>query len=111
MNFLSYNYCVLATPEEILAFYRILSTELVDVIFLQETLGLVEAITRLLETMLLGWLFHALDVNGHSGGVVIGYNTGTIKLCSIWGGTGHIGTDIYSSELGANIRLINVYGP
>lgn len=61
--------------------------------------------------MLPGWSFHALDVNGHSGGIALGFNSRTIKLCNIWGGIGHIGADIFSSELGTKIKLVNVYGP
>lgn len=61
--------------------------------------------------MLLGWLVHALDVNRRSRGVEMGYSTRTIKLCNIWGGTSHIGANIYSFELVTDVRLINVYGP
>jgi len=41
---------------------------------------------------------------------VMGYITRTLKLCNIWGGTGHIGGDIYSSKFGTYIGLINVHG-
>lgn len=61
--------------------------------------------------MLLGWSFQALDVNGRSGGIALGYNPRSINLCNIWGGMGYIGANIYSFELGIDIRLINVYGP
>jgi hypothetical protein len=61
--------------------------------------------------MLLGWSFLALDANGRSGGIALGYNTRSINLFNSWGGSGHIGADIFSADLGIEIRLINVYGP
>jgi len=57
------------------------------------------------------WSFQALNINGHSGGVALGYNSRSIILYNIWGGIGHIGEINFSSELDINIRLINVYGP
>lgn len=48
---------------------------------------------------------------GYSGGIALGYKSHSIKMCNIWGGIGHIGLNIFSSELGTNIRLVNVYGP
>jgi len=91
MKLLSYNFHGLASPEnkkkkQQLAFRRLLSIERVDVIFLQETLGLAETISHLLESMLPGWHFHALDVHERSGGIMMGYNSRTIKLCNICGG-------------------------
>ena len=41
----------------------------------------------------------------------MGFNPMNIKLCKIWGGSSYIGADIYSSNLGIDIILINVYGP
>ncbi len=111
MKLLSSNFQGIASPEIKLALRRLLKFEHIDVVFLQETLGLAEAITHHLESMLPGWFFQALDVNGHSGGIVLGYNPRSIKLCNIWGDIEYIGADIFSFDLGTNIRLINVYGP
>jgi len=57
------------------------------------------------------WHFQAIDVNGHSSGIALGYNPCSIKLISTWGGIGFTGADTFSTELGTDIRLINVYGP
>lgn len=48
---------------------------------------------------------------GRSRGLALGYNPQTIKLSSAWGGKGLIGIEIFSSELGMDLRVINVYGP
>lgn len=53
-----------------------------DIIFLQETLGKVEQVTPVLLSINLGWCFHALDVNGHYGGIALGINTCSINLIS-----------------------------
>lgn len=109
MKLFSYNCRGLASPDKKLAFCRLLSIEQVDVIFLQETLGLTEPITHLLESILPIWNFNSLDVNGRSEGIVMGYNTRTIKMNNIWGGSGFIGVDLYTSDLGNELPIINVY--
>lgn len=84
---------------------------MVDVLFLQETLGQASVITHLLETWLPGWTFHSLDANGRTGGSATGINSCFIRICNIWGSIGHIEVDIYSSELDSELRIINIYGP
>eukprot|EP00253_Pinus_taeda_P017821 PITA_17821 len=56
-------------------------------------------------------MLHVVDVNGCSGGIALGFNSRNINLCNIWGGIRHIGVDIYSSKLGSDIIILNVYGP
>jgi len=111
MKLLSFNCQGLAIHRKKLALHSFLLTKLVDVLFLQETLGLAKAITLLLKSCPPGWSFQSLDVNGRLGGIALGINSCTIKSCNIWGGIGHIGADIYSSDLRTYIRIINVYGP
>lgn len=79
-------------------------------VLLQETLGATDTISPLLESMLPGWHFQAIDVNNRSRGIALGYNPRLIKLNGTWGGIGFIGVDIYSTDLGSEIRLLNVYG-
>lgn len=94
-----------------LSLHILLSSEQIDVIFLQETLGLANVITHLLESWLPRCIVEALDVNGWLGGMALGINSRSIKFCNIWGSFGHMGVDIYSPKLGTKIRIINVYGP
>eukprot|EP00253_Pinus_taeda_P005582 PITA_05582 len=58
-----------------------------------------------------GWLFSALDSSGRSGGLAIGYNPASIKALGTWGGPGFLGLDLFSADLGTNLRVINIYGP
>jgi len=73
-------------PEKKLALRRLLKHELIDFVFLQEALRLADVVSHILESMLHGWSFQALDVNGRYGGIALGYNPHSIKLCKIWGG-------------------------
>lgn len=43
--------------------------------------------------------------------MAIGINPRSIKMDSTWGGAGFIGLDIFSAELGMNLRVVNVYAP
>lgn len=52
-----------------------------------------------------------MDVVGRSGGLAIGYNPRSIRVDASWGGSGFMGIDIFSTELGKNLRIVNVYGP
>lgn len=45
------------------------------------------------------------------GGIALGINTHSIKPISLWGGPWFLGMDIFSSELGRNLRIVNVYAP
>jgi len=80
-------------------------------VFLQETMGASDTISPILESMFPGWHFQDVDVNGPSGGITLGYNSHLIKVNSTSGGIEFIGVDIYSTQLGSEIRILNVYGP
>ena len=58
----------MASPAKKLAFRRLLEIEMVDIIFLQETLAPSDQIIPALEALALGWHFKALDVHGQFGG-------------------------------------------
>jgi len=111
MKLFSFNCCGMASPDEKLALKRLFAIELVDIIFLQETLGPTSSITHLLESWLPGWTFHSLDAMGRSEGLTLGTCNHTIKTLRVWGGRGCLGADIYSPTLEAKFRIINVYGP
>ncbi len=48
---------------------------------------------------------------GRSGGLALGINPRTIHLKASWGGAGFVGMDIFSSELGMDLKIVNIYGP
>lgn len=73
MKWLSFHYRGLASRTKKLALKRLLDTEPSDIVFLQETLGKAEQISQILHSMLPGWCFYALYVNGRSGGYSIGH--------------------------------------
>ena len=62
MKWLSLNCHGLANPTKRLAFKRLMEAKWVDVLFLQETLGLIDMVIPMLESLVQGWKFHALDV-------------------------------------------------
>lgn len=64
MEWLSFNCRGLARSAKKLALRRLIVFKRFDVIFLKETLGISDQIVSLLEAMILGWTFHALDVRG-----------------------------------------------
>lgn len=109
MKWISFNCRDLAIPSKKLALKRLLDLEPCDIIFLQETLGMAEKITLVLHSLKPGWSFHALDVLGRSGGIALGVNSHSIKPISAWGGHGYLGMDIFSTELGKNICIVNIY--
>lgn len=111
MKWLSLNSRGMASLAKKLAFKRLLENEWVGVIFLQETLGLIDLVILVFESLILGWKFHALDIRGQSGGIAFGFNPRVVRILKIWGGVSFIGADIFSSELGKELRLINMYGP
>eukprot|EP00253_Pinus_taeda_P023209 PITA_23209 len=94
-----------------LALKRLITSQPIDNILLQETLGPADSISTALSAIAPGWLFSALDSSGRSGGLAIGYNPTTIKALGIWGGQGFLGLDLFSADLGTNLRVINIYGP
>lgn len=111
MKIISFNCQGIASPHKKLDLRRLLSSALVDIIFLEETLCSAEILITLLNSWMLNWTFHALDATGRSGGIAIGVSNKTIDLRNIWGGRGYIGADIYSFSLETYLRIMNVYGP
>jgi len=101
----------MASASKKLALHRLFDIEPIDMILLQETLGDVDHIYRALLSLKHGWHFHCLYAMGRSRGLAIGYNPRTIKALSAWGGSGFIGMDIFSAELGLNLWIVNIYGP
>lgn len=108
---LSFNCRDLASPSKKLALKRLLGSEPCDIIFLQETLSRFEHIVRTLLAIMPGWKFQASDVVGRSRGIALGVNPRTIKVIYAWGGHRFLGMDIFSTEIGRNLRIMNIYAP
>jgi len=111
MKFISFNCRGLASTPKKLALKRLFEVENPDIIFLQETLGSEEDCIRALASVGTKWKFIASDVMGRSEGLALGYNPISIRLESSWGGQGFLGADIFCSDLGCLLRIINIYGP
>jgi len=111
MKCLSFNCRGLASASKKLALKRLYESSPVDIMLLQETLGLAESITAALSSIFPGWQFTAMDSTGRSGGLAIGFNPATIKALGSWGGPGFLGFDLFSADLGTTLRVINIYGP
>ena len=111
MKLMSFNYRGLAGPVKKSAFIRVLTLEHPDVIMLQETLGVGEAVKEKLESWLPGWSFVTLDVRGRSGGLAVGWRKCCVKLVNAWGLDSVLGLELFSEELGLLLSMINVYGP
>lgn len=111
MKLLSFNCRGLASPPKKLALRLLFESGSVDIIYLQETLGLVDHIILVLHSIKPIWHFQALDIMGQLGGLALGINPCTIHLKASWCGVGFIGMDIFSSELGMELKIFNIYGP
>lgn len=85
--------------------------EKMDVIFLQETLGVGETIINMFKALLPGWTFHALDAHGRFNGCAMGINNISMKFENIWGRVVVLAIDAFSIHLGHTLRLVNIYGP
>jgi hypothetical protein len=68
MKILSLNCRGLASPTKKSSLKRLITVHNPDIIFLQETMGISEIVTRALEALLPGWSFVAIDAKGCSGG-------------------------------------------
>lgn len=65
----------------------------------------------MLQGLLPGWEFTALDANGHSGGLAVGIRGGRIKILNQWGMKQVMGIECQSSDFAFPITIINIYGP
>lgn len=79
MKILLFNYKGIVRPDKKLALHRLISSDSLDIIFLQGTLGSADDITCTLEHSLPGWKFSRLDAQGRSGGLALDINSRSIK--------------------------------
>lgn len=107
----SWNCRGLASKPKKLALRELVLNSKSDVILLQETLGKGEEVVSMLKGLLPGWVFSALDAEGHSGGLAVGIREGRIKVRNQWGMKQVMGIECQSTEFAFSFTIINVYGP
>lgn len=111
MIILSYNNRGLASLPKKLALKELVRTNKPDILLIQEMLGKGEEVIGWLIKLFPGWTFHAIDANGHSGGVALGYNAKVLREISSWGSENVLAVELYSNELCIPFHILNVYGP
>jgi exonuclease III len=111
MRILSFNCRGLANPSKKSSLRRLVEQSSPEVILLQETLGDSVSVVKALETLFPGWMFAAVDARGRSGGLATGWKKRNCKLESVWGFVSGIGLTLFSTDLGRNLTVINIYGP
>eukprot|EP00253_Pinus_taeda_P014508 PITA_14508 len=65
----------------------------------------------MLNSLLPGWAFTALDASGHSGGLAIGIKECRVKILSHWGLKNVLGMEVLSPDFPIPLTIVNVYGP
>eukprot|EP00253_Pinus_taeda_P025512 PITA_25512 len=65
----------------------------------------------MLNSLLSGWVFTALDASGHSGGLAIGIKEYRVKTLSHWGLKNVLGMEVLSPDFPIPLTIVNVYGP
>lgn len=111
MKGFSFNCRGLANPDKKLALKRLCLSYNLDFLMLQETLGDGQLIHNSLKNFVPDWRFFYLDARGRSGGLALGFNSRTVKICNAWGGQGFLGADITSNSPLISLRIINIYRP
>ena len=108
---LSWNCRGLTSKPKKLALKELISRYNPDLVFLQETLGRGVDLEPVLNSLLPGWTFAALDAEGHSGGLAIGCRDGRLKILSFWGMQNVMGMEVIYPDFDFSFVVVNVYGP
>jgi exonuclease III len=101
MKILSFNCRGLANPAKKSSLKRLVVVIDLDVIFLQETMGVSELVVASLESLFPGWSFVAVDAKGRSGGLATGWSLKRCNCERIWGFESGIGLNIFSVRAGS----------
>ena len=72
MTIMSFNCRGLVGPHKRSTLKRVVVLECLDIILLQETMGVGEVVKARLESWFASWNFETLDVRGHFGGLDFG---------------------------------------
>jgi exonuclease III len=92
MKLISFNYRGVASVSKKYSLKRLIESNQLDLILLQEMMGESSEVTAMLEKLLKNWNFSSMDARDYSGGLASGWNHGTIKVANLWGfdsGMGH----------------------
>eukprot|EP00253_Pinus_taeda_P016222 PITA_16222 len=111
MILLSWNCRGLASKPKKLALKELVSRYNLDILFLQETLGRSLEVESVLRISFPGWVFHAIDAEGHLGGLAIGVREGRLQINSLWGMAHVLGMEVFSLEMGFPFLVLNIDGP
>ena len=94
MKIMSFNCRGLTNPFKKLSLGRLIDLNRLDIVLLQETLGLNVEVYSILETLLPGLKFVANDVCGRSGGLAFGWNLQSCHCVGIWSFAFGIGLEL-----------------
>ena len=98
-------------PSKKSSLQRLIDFNRPNVVLLQETLGLNEEVSCILETLLPGLQFVAVDVRDRSSGLALGWNLKSCRCDGVWSFSSGIGVDIFDAHLGKVLTILNIYGP
>jgi len=84
MKILSLNCRGLVSPTKKSSLKSLITVHNPNAIFLQETMGTNEIVTRALEVLFPGWSFVAIDAKGHSGGLATGWRLKSGNCDKVW---------------------------
>ena len=111
MKIMSFNCRGLASLLKKSSLRRLVELNQPDVILLQETLGCSEEVVRVLETLLPGWKFVAVDARGCSGGLASGWKVQSCRCDCSWGISSGVGLEVWDVVFGKTLTILNIYGP
>lgn len=74
-------------------------------------MGCSEEVVRVLETLLPGWKFVAVDARGRSGGLASGWKVQSCRCDCSWGIFSGVGLEVWDTEIGKTLTILNIYGP
>ena len=109
MKILSFNCRGLASSHKKSSLKRLVESTRPDVLMLQETLGDNSQVKVLLENLLPGWEFEALDARGRSGGLATGWRTRGSRCVNLFGVESGLGVQLFSEEIGKVLTVVNIY--
>ena len=99
MIFMTLNCRGLASKPKKLAICRLVEDQHVDVLFLQESMGIGHVLVVELENLLKGWTFISLDARGKSGGLLSGWKSRFFHLLNAWGVGSGLCASVFSFKL------------
>lgn len=90
---------------------RLVEISSLDNILLPKILGVRDSIVKCIESLLIGWKFLGIDVNGRLGGLVVGCKFKNVFVSKLWRVHLGIGVEVFLEELGTSLIFSNIYSP